>query len=78
MLVLEAKMSEYYIVEWQHSEKGWMKSTLGPKPTKEEAEEQLKRDIGYFYNNIEIRLVKVTEEVVKTVKGSQERPTHGR
>jgi hypothetical protein len=64
----------YYLVRWKHPDGRWITSTMGDRVDLAYAKEQLKRDIDYFYTDIEIELVAITEEVVSTHKGSQPRP----
>lgn len=63
----------HFIVRWKHPNQGWITSTMPDRPTKEGATEQLARDVVYFYNDIEIQLVEVTETVIETRRGSSER-----
>lgn len=63
----------YFLTRWKHKEKGWLTSTMENKPTKEQAEKQLKQDVNYFYDDIQIELVEVTERVIQTVRGSNQR-----
>lgn len=70
---MEEEMTAYYITRWKHPEKGWINSCYSQTPTKEEAEKQLEADKNYFYNDIEINLVRVTEEIITVVNGRNER-----
>lgn len=64
----------YYIVRWYDNQKKvWYKSTMQDYPTAEQAEEQLKADRAYFYNDIQIELVEVTERVMQVVPGNNKR-----
>lgn len=71
---MEEEMTAYYITRWKHPEKGWINSCYSRTPTKEEAEKQLEADKNYFYNDIEINLVRVTEEIITVANGRNERP----
>ena len=62
----------YYIVRWKHPEKGWITSTFN-KASKEQAEAQMERDVNYFYSDIPVQLVKVTERVITEMRGLQDR-----
>jgi len=65
----------YYITRWQDTKTGaWHISTMEGKPTLAEAQEQLKKDVAYFYDYINIQLVRIEENVVSEHKGS--RPTN--
>lgn len=68
-------MEKHHIVQWRPPGGGdWIRSTLEDRPTEEQARRQLASDVGYFYSDIEVRLVRVTEEVVEEHHGSNERP----
>lgn len=65
----------YYLVRWTNPRSGKVQtSTQLEQPTLEQAKEQLAADVGYFYDDIEITLSKVTELVIETVHGSNRRP----
>lgn len=66
----------YYITRWkgQDPKDEWHTSSMGRKLTEAQAREQLTNDIGYFYRDIEIQVVRVTEEVMEIHHGSQPRP----
>lgn len=66
-------MTKHWIVRWHHPDGRWLVTTLGAKPTEADARAQLRDDIGYFYDDIEIHLIEVTETVVETVWGSNKR-----
>ena len=60
---------KHYITRWRAPNNPY-RGTSERSSTMEAAEKQLKDDIDYFYDNIEIQLVEVTEKVIKTAKGS--------
>jgi hypothetical protein len=64
---------EYYVSRWKHPDKGWLKSTMQKQPTLEQAQRQYDQDRNYFYDDVEIQLVKVTEEIVATGAGLSRR-----
>lgn len=71
-------MTTYFKTQWLHPDPktGWVRSsTFNDNLTREQAEDQLQRDINYFYSDIELRIVEVVETVVTSTKGSKERPT---
>lgn len=65
----------HFIVRWKaKSEDVWHNSASWRGPmTREQAEEVLARDKAYFYSDVEIELVEVTEAVVIKTNGSQNR-----
>lgn len=67
-------MTIYYHVQWFNKEKNkWMNSTVPAQPTLMQAREQLQDDIRYFYDDIQIRLVRVEETTIEEHKGSNKR-----
>lgn len=65
----------YFIVRWLNPRNGKLQtSTMQDRPTREEAEEQFQRDVGYFYDDVGIEFVEVTETVTKTGRGTHPRP----
>lgn len=66
-------MTEHYIVRWRGKPEGKWNISWPNNMTREEAEEMLAKDIAYFYDDIEIQLVKVMEEVVSSHSGSHRR-----
>lgn len=64
--------SIYYITRWKvkGSTEPWRVSTMPKRPTFEQAELQLKDDTDYFYNDIELQLVRVEETVLRTSQGT--------
>lgn len=67
--------TEYYTVRWKDPRDGvWHDSCLNSENTLARAEEQLKRDKAYFYSDIQIVLVKISEVVEQTVYGVNQRP----
>jgi hypothetical protein len=68
-----ATSTEHYITRWKHPEKGWLTSTMPKRPTLEQAQKQFDHDRDYFYDDIEIQLVKVSEEIITTGKGLSKR-----
>jgi hypothetical protein len=65
----------YYYTRWKAAKsENWYKSTtFSDEPTYEQAKEQLQNDMTYFYDDVVIELVKVTETVEVTTKGTQKR-----
>lgn len=67
-------MTTYFKTVWHdHSGNthGWSTKLM----TRAEAEKQLQEDKAYFYNDIRIELVEVTETVIETTHGNNQRPT---
>lgn len=55
------KESEKWVYSWQHH------------MNEEEARKCLRDDVTYFYDDIEIQLIKCHDEIVETRKGSHKR-----
>lgn len=61
-----------YMVRWYDNDKKlWWHSIVGV--SREEAEQQLERDRGYFWDDIPIELVQVEETVLLSVKSNNKR-----
>lgn len=65
----------YYCIRWKgKADRDWHYSlSHNSRSSLEEMRKWLPNDIGYFYNDITIEVIKVTEEVIETHQGSQSR-----
>jgi hypothetical protein len=61
----------YYRTRWKHPQRGWIESTAEEEATEAQAQQQLNRDIDYFFDDIEIEMVRISETVIKRLRGSR-------
>ena len=64
----------HYLVRWADPKEGRWRTTTCGEPTEAEAFAQFAADVAYFYDDIEIQLVRVELTVLQEARGANKRP----